>query len=158
MKYNDNGEYKDIYVKSFDTLPVGTEVDYIGSTVPSGWEEVDDPSVYSTKETRCGTYMGKPLYRKIFTGTLGTTGENAVTTNISKNYIITKIEGGIYIENNKSQFRPINLFYPYQNVNYYVSAFILGDVSSVNYQQLRLWYHTAFSNYMYELCIYYTKD
>ena len=40
MKYNDNGTYKDIYIKSFDTLPVGTEVDYDGQTVPSGWTEV----------------------------------------------------------------------------------------------------------------------
>ena len=40
MKYNDNGTYKDIYVKAFDTLPVGTEVDYDGNTVPDGWEEV----------------------------------------------------------------------------------------------------------------------
>lgn len=43
MKYNDNGEYKDIYVKAFDTLPIGTEVDYDGSVVPSGWEEVESP-------------------------------------------------------------------------------------------------------------------
>ena len=41
MKYNDNGEYKDIYIKTFDTLPVGTEVDYDGETVPDGWSEVD---------------------------------------------------------------------------------------------------------------------
>jgi len=40
MKYNDNGIYKDVYVKAFDTLPVGTEVDYDGSTVPDGWSEV----------------------------------------------------------------------------------------------------------------------
>lgn len=42
MKYNDNGTYKDIYVKSFDTLPVGTEVDYDGSVVPSGWTDTTD--------------------------------------------------------------------------------------------------------------------
>ena len=42
MKYNDNGTYKDIYVKSFDTLPVGTEVDYDGETVPTGWTEIDE--------------------------------------------------------------------------------------------------------------------
>ena len=42
MKYNDNGEYKDIYVKAFDTLPVGTEVDYDGSVVPSGWTKVEE--------------------------------------------------------------------------------------------------------------------
>ena len=44
MKYNDNGTYEDIYVKTFDTLPVGSEVDYDGQTVPSGWEEVTDMS------------------------------------------------------------------------------------------------------------------
>lgn len=44
MKYNDNGTYKDIYLKTFDTLPVGSEVDYDGQTVPSGWEEVTDMS------------------------------------------------------------------------------------------------------------------
>ena len=42
MKYNDNGTYKDIYVKTFDTLPIGTEVDYDGETVPAGWTEVED--------------------------------------------------------------------------------------------------------------------
>ena len=42
MKYNDNGEYKDIYIKTFDTLPVGTEVEYDGNTVPDGWTEVED--------------------------------------------------------------------------------------------------------------------
>ncbi len=42
MKYNDNGEYKDIYVKSFDTLPVGTEVDFDGETVPQGWTAVNN--------------------------------------------------------------------------------------------------------------------
>ena len=40
MKYNDNGTYKDIYVKAFDTLPIGTEVDYDGNTVPTGWTEM----------------------------------------------------------------------------------------------------------------------
>jgi len=40
MKYNDNGEYKDIYIKTFDTLPVGAEVDYDGETVPDGWSEI----------------------------------------------------------------------------------------------------------------------
>jgi hypothetical protein len=42
MKYNDNGTWEDIYVKTFDTLPIGTEVDYDGSVVPSGWEEVNN--------------------------------------------------------------------------------------------------------------------
>ena len=37
--------YKDIYVKAFDTLPVGTEVDYDGNTVPDGWEEVPSANI-----------------------------------------------------------------------------------------------------------------
>lgn len=42
MKYNDNGTYKDIYIKTFDTLPVGTEVDYDGETVPDGWSVISE--------------------------------------------------------------------------------------------------------------------
>ena len=42
MKYNDNGEYKEVVVKSVDTLPVGTEVDFDGNEVPSGWTAVDN--------------------------------------------------------------------------------------------------------------------
>jgi len=45
MKYNDNGTLKDIYVKAFDTLPIGTEVDYDGNTVPDGWTQVSDNRV-----------------------------------------------------------------------------------------------------------------
>ena len=44
MKYRDpeTGEFKELYVKAADTLPVGTEVDYDGDEVPAGWEEVED--------------------------------------------------------------------------------------------------------------------
>ena len=47
MKYNDDGTIKEIKVKSFDTLPVGSEVDYDGSVVPDGWTEVDDTNEYT---------------------------------------------------------------------------------------------------------------
>ena len=36
------GEVYEPVVKVSDTLPTGTEVDYDGSVVPDGWEEVDD--------------------------------------------------------------------------------------------------------------------
>lgn len=45
MKYNDNGEIKNIYIKAADTLPIGTIVDYDGTTVPDGYEKVDDEVV-----------------------------------------------------------------------------------------------------------------
>lgn len=70
MKYKDptTGQFKDISVKVADSLPIGTEVDYDGETVPTGWEQVDNPNDYSTTETRIGTWIdGKPLYRKVLT-------------------------------------------------------------------------------------------
>ena len=43
MKYRDpqTGEFKEITVKVSDTLPIGAEVDYEGTTVPNGWAKVD---------------------------------------------------------------------------------------------------------------------
>lgn len=49
MKYNDNGTYKDIYVKTFDTLPVGAELDYDGERVPSGYVQVADADAITIK-------------------------------------------------------------------------------------------------------------
>lgn len=104
MKYNDNGEYKDIYVKSFDTLPVGTEVDYDGDTAPTGWTEVADPNTYSTNEVRIGTWVnGKPIYKKTFNFNVPAhTGETyQVITSYADNNILDVIyaEGVGYIGN-----------------------------------------------------------
>ena len=41
MKYKENGEWKEVVVKSNDTLPVGTEVDFDGDSVPSGWTAIE---------------------------------------------------------------------------------------------------------------------
>lgn len=40
--YNDNGTPTNIKTTTYDTLPVGTEVDYDGDTAPTGWTEVDE--------------------------------------------------------------------------------------------------------------------
>jgi hypothetical protein len=64
MKYNDNGEYKDIYVKSYDTLPVGAEVDYDGETVPSGWTEVDEVETGTIAITNTTQFSGNIDYVK----------------------------------------------------------------------------------------------
>ena len=71
MKYRDpeTGEFKELYVKAIDTLPVGTEVDYEGDEAPAGWEElknIPDPTLYSNEEKIIGTWVaGQPLYRKV---------------------------------------------------------------------------------------------
>lgn len=53
MKYRDpqTGEFKEITVKVADTLPVGTEVDYDGTTVPNGWEEIQEWKTLATEVT-----------------------------------------------------------------------------------------------------------
>lgn len=60
-----------------DTLPIGSEVDYVGDSVPAGWEEVDS---YSTSEVNTGeTWIdGKPIYRKIYAN--NSYSQNASTT------------------------------------------------------------------------------
>ena len=111
MKYNDNGTYKDIYVKSFDTLPVGTEVDYDGNTVPTGWTEIADiqPGVYSTAETICGTWLGKPLYRKVIQTTIPTSGNNQ-NVSFQNNVAIMKSVSGFALQ---SASGGVNLILPY---------------------------------------------
>ena len=44
LEYKDSttGNMKTLGVKVEDTLPIGTEVDYNGSTIPEGWIEVTD--------------------------------------------------------------------------------------------------------------------
>lgn len=53
-----------------DTLPIGSEIDYTGSSVPAGWEEVAD---YSINEINTGKKWidGKPIYRKCYSGNTG---------------------------------------------------------------------------------------
>ena len=70
MKFKKNGEWKDIGFKVADTLPVGSIVDFNGSEVPSGWEEVTDTKIYTEEEQVVGAWIdGKPLYRKVLSST-----------------------------------------------------------------------------------------
>lgn len=66
MKYNDNGTYKDIYVKSFDTLPVGTEVDYDGNTVPTGWTEVEEWTLLDTATGTTSISLNNINYNELY--------------------------------------------------------------------------------------------
>ena len=66
-----------------DTLPIGSEIDYTGSSVPAGWEEVAD---YSTNEVNTGkTWIdGKPIYRRVVdAGTSSGSGYTNVNHNIA---------------------------------------------------------------------------
>ena len=68
MKAKDKttGTFKEVYVKALDSLPVGAEIDFEGTDIPTGWEETTDPESYSTEEVKTNKiYFGKPVYRKV---------------------------------------------------------------------------------------------
>ncbi len=79
-------QFKKVYVKALDSLPVGSEIDFDGqaSDIPVGWEETTNPDSYSTDEVKTNkTWFGKPVYRKCFSGTTavaGATGTLSMTT------------------------------------------------------------------------------
>lgn len=96
MKYNDNGTYEDIYVKTFDTLPVGTEVDYDGNTVPSGWSEVA-PIIESGSNAN-GNYI------KYYDGTMICYNTYSDTINITSQY------EGVYYANTGDITFPVEFY------------------------------------------------
>lgn len=89
-----------------ETLPVGSEIDFDGSVsdIPDGWEEITDPNSYSTSEIKTGkTWINnKPIYRQVFSFTLGSTvPADYAVANMPSNYeqvtllyAIANISGG----------------------------------------------------------------
>ena len=86
------GNLETVYVKALDSMPVGTQIEYTGDTIPTGWEEVND---YSTTEIDTGKKWidGKPIYRKVLSiGSVsaGTTKDISVSSlNISELFFNT---------------------------------------------------------------------
>lgn len=62
MKYNDNGTYKDIYVKTFDTLPINSIVGYTSSTIPSGWESIGNNQIKKVSQAVSQDYSVNGTY------------------------------------------------------------------------------------------------
>lgn len=57
MKFRDlDGQFKDIVIKTGDTLPVGSVVEYEGSTPPAGWSKLSDGGsvIVSSEEPTTG--------------------------------------------------------------------------------------------------------
>lgn len=61
VRVKDEGQFKEIYVKALDSLPVGAEIDFDGqvSDIPIGWEEVDN--VLWTNPSPTSTFSGQTL-------------------------------------------------------------------------------------------------
>ena len=92
MKYKENGQFKPIYVKALDSMPVGTEVDFDGqaSDIPVGWEEVNINNLFFTETDTtnsltawtdtpiCEIQLNKGLY--IINGDFFLNNQNYLTT------------------------------------------------------------------------------
>ena len=91
MKYKDNGQWKEIYVKALDSMPVGTEVDFDGQTsdIPVGWErvqakQIDLETVVWTYNTNVKFYTlpySSGVHSYIITGVVSY-AENALYSNV----------------------------------------------------------------------------
>lgn len=111
--------------------------------------KLDNGEVYSTTETKIGTWIdGKPLYRKVFTGT--TDGTSALTISTGSGTYIRTFDGTIN-SNYNNRWKVPNI---YSETQYNVGAFIMTN----NYE-LRLALGSAFqaSGLGYVVAIEYTK-
>lgn len=100
LKYKDptTGDWIELSNAVGDTLPIGTIVEYDGTTVPTNWEKVND---YSTEEVKTGeTWIdGKPIYRKVISLTASTS-----TKSLSISSIISNVDS-IWINCGKSFYK-----------------------------------------------------
>jgi hypothetical protein len=68
VRVKDNSQFKEMYVKALDSMPVGAEIDFDGDSadIPDGWKLVGNN--YSTNEIKTGKTWkdGKPIYRITF--------------------------------------------------------------------------------------------
>lgn len=127
MKYRDHdtGELKDIYVKASDTLPIGAEVDYNGTEVPEGWEEVDELNLGDiiVDDIKCKNIFNKysVLNGYELVNTSGTVSPN------SGWFVSDYIE----VEPNKSYYLSGNRTYGSTNAFYDINKNYLGYVSGI---------------------------
>lgn len=86
-------EWQNIGGAGGEVLPVGAEIDFEGTDIPTGWEETTDPESYSTDEVKTNkTWIdGKPIYRKVinFGARTYSNGTNTINHNISNFDTIT---------------------------------------------------------------------
>ena len=129
-------QFKKVYVKALDSMPVGSEIDFDGqaSDIPVGWEEIDDPNSYSTTEKVVGKWIdNKPVYRKVTLITASadlTAGTHTISTGVTN--VDTPIKFNMqYLLNTSSgmtwQFAPKPS--DDYNVNAYNFKTITGDIT-----------------------------
>lgn len=100
MKYKDSlGNWVDINIRALDSLPVGTELDYDGTDIPVGWEEVED--VIYADDFKCKNMFDKNSLRQGYLGDNGViitgTSTDRITPYIdiypNNSYIVSGLSG-----------------------------------------------------------------
>lgn len=153
-----NGQRKQQVVKVGDTLPIGTEVDYEGSVVPNGWEEVSDPNEYSTTEQVVGkTSDGKTIYRKEFNFTdlpVNTNNDLDTTQITGVDFTkIVKIDG--FVKGGASNFiAPLNTIFTTSDLT---SGRITHYAIGTKFRSYAGSFLTGNNKYDLTLWLYYTK-
>lgn len=83
--------------EAYDEFPIGTIVDYNGDTVPDGYREVEDKGeIYSEEEKVIGTWLGKPIYRKVIRGRINDNLNNRIITSTNDYDKIIGYKGYFY--------------------------------------------------------------
>ena len=120
----EQGIYEAFEREGGETLPVGSEIDFIGSSedIPQGWEEVTNPNKYSTTEVKTNNVWidGKPIYRKVFNfGALPNNTSKTLNHNISNLGFIT-LQYGVSksSQGERIQFAP---YYYFGSVSMFVN-------------------------------------
>ena len=102
---------------------------------------------YSTTETKTNKVWidGKPIYRKVYTGTTGSSGSVIIDSNINKNNAL--INCGGYVENSSGNKTNIGA---YLNSDYYNGIFFDNN-------EVRLFFSSYLNNSNYVIWLEYTK-
>ena len=129
-----------------ETLPVGSEIDYDGETVPTGWEQVNEK-----------TYVGKEIYNN----STGTTSSITLSESVN-NYDFIEIyfrtnDGVKYRSSNKiyvtSENMTASLLYTYYVSETYIKLAIvnINGTSITFYKNVQIanWGSPASGNYIY---------
>ncbi len=129
------GQFKKVYVKALDSMPVGTEVDFDGSIaeVPVGWEMSETIDDYTTSQTFTGKHWidGKKIYRKVLEGTTGSAASTWTTIGtINDIDEITSLTGilGKYLP--IPQYTNSSYLVSLQNNNGNIQVFAVGYLST----------------------------
>lgn len=153
MKYNDNGEIKEIKVKVLDTVPVGSIMDYDGDTIPSGWVKDEATDDYSTEEIYTGKHWidGKKIYRKtVVYSKAANVAEDSIPHGISNLETPIKYE---CMSRVASSWRPVPGFYS-SNVGTYNQCIYVVDSTGFSYTGSTWYAARAVDLY---ITLYYTK-